>query len=72
VENLRFVEVLEGLLGKKASIVDTPTPPSEPMITYADVSKAKALLGYGPKVNVEEGLRRFIEWMKVEKIIALH
>jgi len=70
VENLRFVEVLEGLLGKKAKIVDTPTPPTEPLITYADVSKAKRLLGYEPKVQVEEGLGNFVTWMRGEKIIA--
>lgn len=69
VENLRFVEVLEGLLGKKAKIVDTPTPPTEPLITYADVSKAKRLLGYEPKVQVEEGLKNFVGWMRAEKII---
>lgn len=69
VENLRFVEVLEGLLGKKAVIVDTPTPPTEPMITYADVSKARKLLGYEPRVQVEEGLKNFIAWMRAEKII---
>jgi len=69
VENLRFVEVLENLLGKKAAIVDTPTPSSEPMISYADVSKAKALLGYVPKIQVETGLANFIAWMREEKII---
>jgi UDP-glucuronate 4-epimerase len=69
VENLHFVEILESLLGRKAKIVDTPTPASEPLITYADVSKAKRSLGYEPKVSVEEGLRRFVEWMKAEKII---
>jgi UDP-glucuronate 4-epimerase len=69
VENLRFVEVLENLLGKKAIIVDTPTPPTEPLITYADVTKARQALGYEPKVQVEEGLKHFIEWMRVEKII---
>jgi UDP-glucuronate 4-epimerase len=69
VENLRFVEVLESLLGKKAQIIDTPTPPTEPMITYADITKARRVLGYEPKVQVEEGLRRFVEWMKAEGII---
>lgn len=69
VENLRFVEVLEGLLGKKATIVDTPTPPTEPLITYADITKARQMLAYEPRVQVEEGLRNFVEWMRVEKII---
>lgn len=70
VENLRFIEVLEGLLGKKALVVDTPTPPTEPMITYADVSKARKLLAYEPKVQVEEGLKNFVAWMRMERIIA--
>jgi len=33
------------------------------------VSKAGRLIGYEPKVRVEEGLRRFVEWMREEKII---
>lgn len=69
VENLRFVEVLESILGKKAQIVDTPTPPTEPLITYADVSKARKLLGYQPKVMVEEGLANFVKWMREELMI---
>lgn len=69
VENLRFIEVLEGLLGKKAVIVDTPTPPTEPLITYADTSKANKLLGYTPKTQVEQGLANFIAWMREEMVI---
>ncbi|HET6247329.1 MAG TPA: GDP-mannose 4,6-dehydratase [Tepidisphaeraceae bacterium] len=68
VENLDFVKTLESLLGKKANIIDAPTPESEPLITYADISKARKLLAYDPKINVEEGLRRFIEWARAEKV----
>ncbi len=69
VSNTEFVETLEDLLGKKAKWVDAPTPESEPLITYADISKARALLGYEPKVGVKEGLRRFIEWARTEKVL---
>jgi UDP-glucuronate 4-epimerase len=69
VENLAFVQILEDLLGRKANIVDTPAPASEPIVTYADVSKARALLGYEPKVNVEQGLRQFVEWMRAESLL---
>ena len=31
-------------------------------ITYADISKAKAILGYKPKTSVDEGIKKFIEW----------
>jgi UDP-glucuronate 4-epimerase len=63
------VRILEGLIGKKANVVDTPAPASEPIQTYADVSKAKRLIGYEPKVKFEEGLRRLVEWMRSEGII---
>jgi UDP-glucuronate 4-epimerase len=69
VDNLSFVRTLEKLLGRRATITDAPTPASEPAITYADISKARKLLGYDPKVNVEEGLSRFIEWMRRERLI---
>ena len=70
VENLRFVQIIEILLGIKAVIVDTPTPPSEPIITYADITQAKQLLGWQPKVNVKEGLANFIAWMRQEKLLG--
>jgi UDP-glucuronate 4-epimerase len=69
IENLEFVRVLEELLGKKANIVDTPVPASEPLVTFADISKAKKLLNYTPKVMVEDGLSRFVQWMRTEKLL---
>jgi UDP-glucuronate 4-epimerase len=69
VENTRFVQILEQLLGKNAKIVDTPTPASEPPISFADISKAAKLLGYQPRVQIEEGLARFIDWLRAEQLI---
>jgi UDP-glucuronate 4-epimerase len=69
VENLQFVRVLEELIGKKPIVKEVPAPPSEPIETYADVGKARRLLGYEPKTNVEEGLRRFVEWMRAEGLL---
>ncbi|HHS98052.1 MAG TPA: NAD-dependent epimerase/dehydratase family protein [Chloroflexi bacterium] len=57
-----FVELIEGLVGKPARMTTPPAPPSEPPITYADISKARALLGYNPTTSVAEGMRRFWEW----------
>ncbi|HLL88469.1 MAG TPA: NAD-dependent epimerase/dehydratase family protein [Tepidisphaeraceae bacterium] len=70
VDNLQFVRVLEGLLGKKAKTVDVPAPSSEPLITYADISKAQTMLGYAPKVMVEEGLKRFVDWLRAERLMS--
>ena len=69
VENTDFVATLEKLLGKKAIVNNVPTPESEPLITYADISKARKLIGYEPKVMIEEGLRRFVDWLREEKLI---
>ncbi|HRK29877.1 MAG TPA: NAD-dependent epimerase/dehydratase family protein [Tepidisphaeraceae bacterium] len=69
VENVRFVEIIEDLVGKRAHFIDRPAPASEPIVTYADVSKAARLIGYKPKVMVEEGLRRFVEWMRAESLL---
>jgi UDP-glucuronate 4-epimerase len=69
VENLEFVRILEGLLERKAEVVDTPAPASEPPITFADLSKARRLLGYEPRIPVEEGLRSFVAWLRSERLI---
>jgi UDP-glucuronate 4-epimerase len=69
IENTRFVQILEELLHRKAQITETPCPPSEPLITYADTSKAEELLGYQPKVTIEEGLSRFVNWLRAERLL---
>jgi UDP-glucuronate 4-epimerase len=69
VENSHFVQILEELVGRKAEIIDTPTPPSEPLISYADITKARQILNYNPKVNAKEGLTRFVHWMRQEKLL---
>jgi len=58
----RFIEIIEGLVGHQAIIEHAPLPPTEPMITYANVDKAARLLNYHPQTSIEEGLARFYEW----------
>ena len=57
-----FVTMIESLVGKPARMETPPAPPSEPPITYADISKARRLLGYEPQVSVAEGLAKFWAW----------
>lgn len=57
-----FVTLIEDLVGKKARMETPPAPASEPPITYADISKARRLLGYDPQVSVKEGLAEFWAW----------
>jgi len=64
VRMANFVALVERLVGKKARMDTPPAPASEPPITYADITKARMLLGYAPHVAVEEGMTRFWEWYK--------
>ena len=61
-----FISIIEKELGKKAKIKELPSQLGDVPLTYADISKAKKLLGWEPKVSIEEGIKRFIEWYKRE------
>ncbi|MEO0964203.1 MAG: NAD-dependent epimerase/dehydratase family protein [Planctomycetota bacterium] len=61
-----FVTIVEDLVGKPAVLDTPPAPPSEPVITYADVSKARELLGYAPKTGVRAGLERLWDWYRAQ------
>ena len=57
-----FVEIIEGLVGCKAILSTPPAPLSEPKITFADIDKARRLLGYNPQTVLAAGLCKFWEW----------
>ncbi|HTG43958.1 MAG TPA: SDR family NAD(P)-dependent oxidoreductase [Verrucomicrobiae bacterium] len=60
----KLISLLENALGKKALINRQPIQPGDVPITYADISKAERLLGYHPKIKIEEGLRLFSQWFQ--------
>ena len=60
----RLVELLERALGKRAIIDLRPLQPGDVPITFADVSKARRLLGYEPRTSIEAGINMFINWFK--------
>lgn len=64
-----FISLIEQNVGKKAQKIEKPMQPGDVEITYADISKAQKLLGYNPKVPIEEGLKKFVEWYKNERVI---
>ena len=59
-----LVQWLADELGVEPKIEVLPDQPGDVPITYADVTKAKALVGYSPKVPIREGLKRFVEWYR--------
>jgi len=64
IELKDLIVLLEENLGKKAIIERKPMQPGDVPITYADISKAKELLGYNPTTKIEEGIPKFVEWFK--------
>ncbi len=64
IELRRLVSLIEDSLGKKAKMRYLPEQPGDLPITYADVSKARKMLGYAPKIKIEEGVEKFINWYK--------
>lgn len=60
----RLIELLEAALGKKAVIDRLPPQPGDVPITYADLAKARAVLGYNPHVKIEEGIVKFVAWFR--------
>jgi UDP-glucuronate 4-epimerase len=59
---LDFVQGIEKLAGRKANLTETPKLGADVLETRADVSKARRLLGYAPKVSVAEGIEEFWVW----------
>jgi UDP-glucuronate 4-epimerase len=64
VNLLEFITTLEEKLGKKAVKNMLPMQPGDMKETYADISKSIRLLGFQPKIDIQEGLGRFVEWYK--------
>lgn len=58
-----LIAAIENLTGRKAIIDRQPDQPGDVPRTFADISKAKALLGYEAGTKLEEGLRKFLEWL---------
>jgi UDP-glucuronate 4-epimerase len=62
VELIRYIELIEQCLGKKAQKNLLPLQQGDVPDTYADVEDLVRDVGYRPATSVEEGVRRFVEW----------
>ncbi|MCZ6776663.1 MAG: GDP-mannose 4,6-dehydratase [Ignavibacteria bacterium] len=59
-----LVATIENVVVKKAIIQRQPMQPGDVQVTFADITKAKRILGYQPCCSVESGLEKFIEWFQ--------
>jgi UDP-glucuronate 4-epimerase len=61
-----FVALLERIIGFAAIVESRPLPAADPRITYANTDKARRMLGFQPRIAMEEGLARFWQWYQEE------
>ena len=61
---LEFAKKIIELTGSKSQIIFKPLPEDDPQVRQPDISKAKAILGWEPKVRLEEGLIKTIEYFQ--------
>ena len=62
VELMRYIEVLEEKLGRKARLNLLPMQPGDVARTEADVDETRAALDYAPSTSVEVGIGAFVDW----------
>lgn len=64
VELLRFIELIEDNLGKKAIKNMMPMQQGDVTATYANIDNLSSLTGYSPSTSIEEGIKNFVDWYK--------
>jgi UDP-glucuronate 4-epimerase len=63
-----FISTLEKATETKINLLTLPIQPGDVNQTYADIEKAKRLLNWEPKTSLEEGLKQFVSWYKVNRL----
>jgi UDP-glucuronate 4-epimerase len=66
VELRYFISLIEKYTGKNFNIIRKPMQEGDMLATHANIDKARKLLKYDPQVPIEEGLRRLVEWHKLQ------
>jgi len=61
---MKFINVLEGALGKKAVMDFQPLQPGDVPETFADISATTRDIGYKPTTNIEQGIPKFVVWYR--------
>jgi UDP-glucuronate 4-epimerase len=63
----QLIHILEEMIGKKARVENLPFHPADMMANWADVEKAKRLLGWEPRISLQEGIANLVAWYHAEK-----
>ena len=60
----RLIATVEHAVGRTARRIALPAQPGDVETTFADIARSGEVLGYAPKVRLDEGILRFVEWLK--------
>tara|TARA_Y100000310_G_scaffold338698_1_gene429155 strand:+ start:2701 stop:3648 length:948 start_codon:yes stop_codon:yes gene_type:complete len=63
-----LLKIMETEIGKKAKVKYVDLPQGDVKSTYADISRAKEVLGWGPEVDIKEGVKRTIDWYRENEL----
>ncbi|MDY6866390.1 MAG: GDP-mannose 4,6-dehydratase [Chloroflexota bacterium] len=63
----KMIGMLESRIGKRAMVTNHAFHPADVHANHADISKAQAVLGWEPKINLEEGITRLVDWYMQER-----
>jgi len=66
-----LIQSIGRAVGRRPEVRIAPEQPGDVQVTYASVEKAKRLLGYAPRTSLDEGLARYVEWLKAEEAVGV-
>lgn len=66
VSLLQMIQTIERVLGRQAIIEHLPMQPGDVDKTFADTAHAKVVIGYDPQTSFDEGIARYVEWLRKE------
>lgn len=64
VKLLKFIEVLENIIGKKAEKNFLPMQKGDVLTTFADIDNLSNIVDYRPRTTIDEGLSKFVQWYR--------
>ena len=62
----RLIQLIAAELGAEPQLKRLPHQPGDVQCTFADIAKARTMLGYDPHTSMEDGIRRFVEWFRAQ------
>jgi nucleoside-diphosphate-sugar epimerase len=63
----QLIKILEDITGKKAEIEQHPRHKADMLTNYADIEKARELLEWEPRVSLDEGIKKVVDWYMSER-----